>query len=701
MCSRIERFCRVVYFLTCSLPRKRFLPFSRRASEGARLGCVYFFTRSPVCSLGVHFFGNACYAVWLTCNFSSFIVNTKNVRYCLRVLVLYQGTKEFVADGAPTQGRRRFFQTSANPIPHPDSTSLKKSATANRLSHRFMWINIGRPTNRATPQVPEEEVGVKKSSTAERPVERRSGLISTQDSIEAILNFKTHPNMEETRVTEEGHLVSRVLHDHDKLNMLYGKGTSTSKKLVIPDYESAIVIRRDQTSRNPIPRPQTDSSEGKRGLVLTGDTTNILRRKTLLYSEPSYRPSGGTSTGKEVNTDPRQLISILGDPLPYKKSDISYHEASSTGKKVHGSAKRRGNESRGRHTKGAHREERFMDSENSDRDMQDVDAFFSRDLDEELSRRDPGEHSMLEHLLDDYSPSFGTRDEKMEKESTIKQIEKLTQQSLTSKDYDFTGLPSEFANMEVSEGELPSYAQIGDTGLNIRRSKVSKNAHKKHEHKVAVLSSKRLRVKTGPDYNKAFSSSQPRALKTKRSLPYHHRHHHHYRHRWRSPYLHIRSPENSPYSDYPDEQEQQDYEDMPKLSSVMQFHRLPMAQRWPTFPISLMAERFVRFSRLPKISEFSPEPLERLEHLPPPPPIPPTIIDREKAGDREAEPVDEWAPFPEPIPEPEPPPIPELPFIKEIPPIAEPQEPAPENLDPKKTFDTGESNGGVKKSSSR
>jgi len=42
-----------------------------------------------------------------------------------------------------------------------------------------------------------------------------------------------------------------------------------------------------------------------------------------------------------------------------------------------------------------------------------------------------------------------------------------------------------------------------------------------------------------------------------------------------------------------------------------------------------------------------------------------------------------------------------LPFIKEIPPIAEPQEPAPENLDPKKTFDTGESNGGVKKSSSR
>ena len=600
----------------------------------------------------------------------------------LLFLLLYQGTKEFTVDGAPTEGRRRLFQTSANPIPHPDSMSLKKSATANRLSQRFMWINVGRPTHRATPQIPEEEVGVKKSSTAKRPAARRSGLISGQDSIEAILNFKTHPDMGETRVTEEGNLVSRVLHDQDKLKMLYGKGTSASKEFVIPAYDSAMLFRRDQTSRNPIPRPQTDSSEGKRGLVLPGDTTNILRRKTLLYSEPSYRPSGGTSTGKEVHTDPRQLISILGDPLPYKRSDISHKEASSPRKE---------------------RDERFMSSENSDRDVQDVDAFYNRDLEDELSRRDPGEHNMLEHLLDDYSPSFGTRDEKMERESTIKQIEKLTQQSsAVSKDFDFTGLPSEFANMEVSEGELPSYEQIEDTGFNIRRSKVSKNAHKKHGHKVAVLSSKRLQVKTGPDCDEAYSSSQFRALKTKRSLPYNHRRHrHHHRHRWRSPYLHIRSPENSLYSEYPDEQEQQDYEDLPELSSVMQFHRLPMAQRWPTFPISLMAERFVRFPRLPKISEFSPEPLERLEHLPPPPPIPPAIIDREKAGDREAEPVDEWAPFPEPIPEPEPPPIPELPFIKEIPPIAEPQEPAPENLDPKKTFDTGESNGGVKKSSSR
>ena len=76
-------------------------------------------------------------------------------------------------------------------------------------------------------------------------------------------------------------------------------------------------------------------------------------------------------------------------------------------------------------------------------------------------------------------------------------------------------------------------------------------------------------------------------------------------------------------------------------------------------------------------------------------------MDQEEAGTREDEPIDELTPLPEPIPEPEPPPIPELASIKEIPPISEPQEKAPDNLDPKKTFDTGESNGGVKKSTSR
>lgn len=582
--------------------------------------------------------------------------------------------------------------------------SLKKSATADRLNNRFMYISVGRPTQRATPQIPEDEIGVKKSNTAERPVERRRGLIAVQDSIESILNFKTHPNLEEARVTGEGNLVSRDLHDQIKLKMLYGKGASISKKFVIPTFEG-VVIRRDQTSRDPIPHPATekdvvDSSEGKRTLMFSDDTPKILRRKTLLYSEPLYRPTGGTSTGKEeVRTDPRQLISILGDPLPYKRSDIAKQEASSAREeKKQESDEPWKNVNRKKHIKGAHRKERFMDSrgqENLDRDAQDVDAFYNKDLDEELIRRDPGEHNMLEHLLDDSSPSFGTRDEKMERESTIKQIERLTKQSsVLSKDYDFTGLPSEFANMEVSEGDLPSYDQMGDDGgINIRKSKVTKNKEKARAHKKTVFSSKRRRVETGP----ANSSSQPRPLKTKRSLHYHHRHHH----RWRRPYLHVRSPQLSPYYDYPDEQEHQDYDDTPRLSRHMHFHRFPIAQRWPRLPLSLMAERFVPFPRLPKISEFSPQPLDGLERLPPPPPIPPAIIDREETGNREAEPVDEFAPLPEPVPEPEPPPIPDLPFIKEIPPIAEPQEPAPQNLDPKKTFDTGESNGGVKKSSSR
>lgn len=611
---------------------------------------------------------------------------------------------------------------------------MKKSATENGLNGKYIWVKVGqRPLYQATPQIPEVEGGVKKSSTAKRPVERRNGIIALQDSVESILHFKTHSNLEQARVTKEGNLFSRVLHDQDKLKMLYGKGESISKKLLIPTYEGVGSFRRDQTSRNHIPRPQTegvaDSSEGKRTLVSLDDATKILRRKTVLYSEPSYRPTSGAFAIKQLHTDPRQLISFLGDPISYKRSDIVNYEASSVRKKkVQVAAEPERNVNRKERAKGAHRKQRFMDprgqalrQENWDQDVQDTDSFYNQDLDGELNRREPSEHRMLEHLLDDYAPSFGTKDEKMERESTIRQIEQLTTQSSTaSKDYDFTGtsIPSEFANMEVSEGELPPYERI-EQGINVRKSKVSRKKNKVHAHKKAVLSSEGHFgevlvpalaprsppwnqatigwVKTGSEF--AHLSTRPRLRKTKRSL-YHHRHHHH--HWWRPPYLHVRSPQVSPYYDYPDEQENQDYDDIPRLSSFRKFHRYPSAQPWPKFQaLSSMAERFVPYPHLPKIREFSPQPLESLEHLPPPPPIPPAIMDREEAGDREAEPVDEWAPFPEPIPEPEPPPIPELAFIKEIPPISEPQEPAPDNLDPKKTFDTGESNGGVKKSSSR
>ena len=616
--------------------------------------------------------------------------------------MLYQGAKDFSAHGAPTDGRRRFFQTSASPIPHPDTMSLKKSATKNGLNNEFMWINFGRPTQGATPQKPEEEIGVKKSSTAERPVERRSGLTAIQDSVESILNFKTHPNVEEKKVTGEGNLVSRILHDNDNLNMLYGKGITISKKLMIPGYEG-VAFGRDAIPHPPTEKDVADSSEGKRTQTFADETSKILQRKTLLYSKPVYRPTGGTSIWVGgTRTDPRQLISILGDPLPYRRSDIANQESPSVREEnLQDTTESWENVNRDTHKKGGHRKERFMDSVrdhalrkgNLDRDTEDIDTFYNKDSDEELIRRDPGEHFMLERLLDDNSPFFGTRDEKKERESTIKEIEKLTKQSsVLSKDYDFTGLPTAFSNMEVSEGELPSYDQIGDEDTNIRKSKVSKDKTKSKAHlqEKGVFTSEQRGVNTGP----AASSFQPRPLKTKRSLHYHRRHHH----RWRKPYLHVRSPQVSSYFDYPDEQ---DYEDLPRLPSYMYFHRFPIAQRWPRLPMSLMAERFVPFPHLPKISEFSPQPIERLERLPPPAPIPPAIIDREEAGNREAEPVDEFAPLPEPIPEPEPPPIPELPFIKEIPPIAEPQEPAPQNLDPKKTFDTGESNGGVKKSSSR
>ncbi|KAL9980880.1 hypothetical protein ACROYT_G009520 [Oculina patagonica] len=278
------------------------------------------------------------------------------------------GAQDFTAQGAPTEGRRRLFQTSASPIPHPDTMSLKKSATAGGLNSKFMYISVGRPTQRATPQIPEDEIGVKKSNTAERPVERRRGLIAIQDSIESILNFKTHPNLEEARATGEGNLVSRDLHDQIKLKMLYGKGTPISKKFVIPTYES-VVFRRDQTSREPIPRPATerdvvDSSEGKRTQMFSDDTSKILRRKTLLYSEPLYRPTGGTSAGKEeVRTDPRQLISILGDPLPYKRSDIAEQEAPSMGEeKVQENEEPWRNVNRKKHIKRAHKKERSTDS---------------------------------------------------------------------------------------------------------------------------------------------------------------------------------------------------------------------------------------------------------------------------------------------------------------------------------------------------
>ncbi|XP_022802101.1 uncharacterized protein LOC111339664 [Stylophora pistillata] len=343
----------------------------------------------------------------------------------------------------------------------------------------------------------------------------------------------------------------------------------------------------------------------------------------------------------------------------------------------------------------------FMHSwrqENPDWIKQDMDEFYSQDfdsdyLDEKLTRRDESEHNMLERLLDDSSPSFGTRDEKLEEESTIKQIEDLSRQSTAlSKDYNFTDLPSQFANMEVSEGDLPWYDRVNDGGLNVRKSRVTRSKDRRHHHTKTNLKSKKQFTQNREKNFRATSSSLPKQRRNKRSFYHHH---------LRPPSaLQVRSAQMFPYYDYPYAMDNSE-------SGFIHFHRFPTLhrypnlQRWPESTMSTMAERFIPFPRLPKITEFSPDPLERLERLPPPSPIPPAIMDQEEAGTREDEPIDELTPLPEPIPEPEPPPIPELASIKEIPPISEPQEKAPDNLDPKKTFDTGESNGGVKKSTSR
>lgn len=313
---------------------------------------------------------------------------------------------------------------------------------------------------------------------------------------------------------------------------------------------------------------------------------------------------------------------------------------------------------------------------------------------------------MLEHLLDDYSMSFGTRDERLEKEDTIKQIEELNlQNSVLSKDDDFLRFQDDMSNMEVTEGDLPPYDRIpGNTedGINIRRSHFSgtKGWNTARDIKKSYSQERRQ----GPDVGRAMtgtslSSSRPRLReKVKRSLGYHHHYHHH----WRPSYLHVRSRHFFPYHDFPDEPEP--IEPIPRITNFMDFPRFPTARRLPIFPTSLIAERFVPYPRLPSIDENFPPLLEKLERLPEPPPIPQAILEREETGSRESEPFSEGAPLPEPVPAPEPPPIaepppiPELAPIKEIPPIAEPQEKTPPNLDPKKTFGTGKSNGGVKKS---
>ena len=185
------------------------------------------------------------------------------------------------------------YQTSANPIPHPDTESLKKSQMFRELREKLIFYDLRGPTRDGTPQRASDENGEKKSSTR-RPARNKRSL---RNSNIASNESKLQPHL-------------RKLKNGDKYSQTADKQR----------------FRRGQTSRNPIPHPPSQSSswdpkENKRTFAFTDDTSKILQRKTLLYSDPFYRPTGVASS-REEPIDPRRLISILGDPVPSKKNII-------------------------------------------------------------------------------------------------------------------------------------------------------------------------------------------------------------------------------------------------------------------------------------------------------------------------------------------------------------------------------------------
>ena len=271
---------------------------------------------------------------------------------------------------------------------------------------------------------------MKKSNTEGRPVERKQNLNLFLDS---------RPNADHDKAnnsSEENSIVSGALQDEDQLSFgqenmrskinkmsTYQEGVlrrkqtpimpsddsdgellaakagvfknrkATRRALSLPHSESAFsrdfleskteVYRQRQTSLDSIPHPLPENNVGeslgsKRALIFSDDTAKILKRKTLLYSEPFYRPTG--SPEKNEHLDPRRLISILGDPLPvYKRSDF----ADQKGVKMvrAGVESRREPHSKGRvrraHQRKAHfrpHRQEFLDSkkENWDQDEEDI-----------------------------------------------------------------------------------------------------------------------------------------------------------------------------------------------------------------------------------------------------------------------------------------------------------------------------------------
>ena len=142
-----------------------------------------------------------------------------------------KGAKDSTARGLPTEGRRRLYQTTADPIPHPNAGSLKKSETTNLLRNNLRFYNVlaNWPTKSATPQRPFEESAVKKSNTEARPVERKQNLNLILDS---------RPNADNEKASnssEEDFLVSGALQDEDRLS--FAQENMQSKINKIPTYK--------------------------------------------------------------------------------------------------------------------------------------------------------------------------------------------------------------------------------------------------------------------------------------------------------------------------------------------------------------------------------------------------------------------------------------------------------------------------------
>lgn len=264
------------------------------------------------------------------------------------------------------------YQTSANPIPHPDAESLKKSQMFRELREKLIFYDLRGPTRDGTPQRASDENGEKKSSTG-RPARhkrslRNSNIASNESKLKSrtrstfkvvdvglkgktiISNgennkaesererfvsnkiIKLSKGMRKAKVEKNGgapRLPNRSIERYTEVK-IFRRLQPHLRKLKNGEIYSQTAdkqrFRRGQTSRNPIPHPPSESNswdpkENKRTFALTDDTSKILQRKTLLYSDPLYR-STGVASSREEPIDPRRLISILGDPVPSKKDTI-------------------------------------------------------------------------------------------------------------------------------------------------------------------------------------------------------------------------------------------------------------------------------------------------------------------------------------------------------------------------------------------